>query len=72
MPRFAESVIKDAALGWLESLGYPVLHLPAPQSDLSAVPGTAQAGATRQAGGPDIASGDLRMKGVESIAEATA
>ncbi len=26
MTRFAESVVEDAALGWLESLGYAVLH----------------------------------------------
>ena len=25
---FAESVVEDAALGWLESLGYAVLHGP--------------------------------------------
>lgn len=45
---FTESVVGDAALGWLEPLGNALLH------------------------GPDIASGELRMKGVESIAEATA
>lgn len=28
MPRFAESVVEDATLGWLESLGYAVLHGP--------------------------------------------
>ena len=28
MPGFAESVVEDAALGWLESLGYSVLHGP--------------------------------------------
>ena len=26
--RFAESVVEDAALGWLEGLGYGVLHGP--------------------------------------------
>ena len=40
--RFSESVVEDAALAWLESLGYAVKHLPAPQNDT-----------TRQAGGPD-------------------
>lgn len=45
---FTESVVEDATLGWLESLGYAILH------------------------GPDIASGELRMKGAESIAEVTA
>lgn len=25
---FAESVVEDAALGWLEALGYAVLHSP--------------------------------------------
>lgn len=58
MSTFTESIVEDAALAWLLSLGYAVLHLPAPQSDLSAVPGTAQAGAARQAGGPDIAAGE--------------
>ncbi len=43
-----ESVVEDAALAWLESLGYAVLH------------------------GPDIAAGELWVKDVESIAEATA
>jgi len=43
-----ESVVEGAALGWLESLGYAVLH------------------------DPDIASGELRVKSVESVAEATA
>lgn len=57
---FTESIVEDAVLAWLESLGYAVLHLPAPCT------------ATRQAGGPDIASGELRVKSVESIAEATA
>ena len=28
MSRFTESVVEDAALGWLESLGYAVLHGP--------------------------------------------
>ena len=27
-PAFTESVVEDAALGWLESLGYTVLHGP--------------------------------------------
>lgn len=27
---FTESVVEDAALGWLEGLGYAVLHLLAP------------------------------------------
>lgn len=27
---FSESVVEDAALAWLESLGYAVKHLPAP------------------------------------------
>ena len=39
-----ESVVDEVALASLESLGYAVLHLPAPQST-----------AARQAGGPDIA-----------------
>ena len=47
---FTESVVEDAALAWLEALGYAVLHLPAPCT------------ATRQAGGPDIATG---MSGAE-------
>jgi len=45
---FTESIVEDAALGWLEALGYAILH------------------------GPDIAVGELRVKDVESIAEATA
>ena len=43
---FTESVVEDAALAWLESLGYAVKHLPTPEND-----------ATRQAGGPEIAPG---------------
>ncbi len=45
---FSESVVEDATLAWLESLGYSVLHLPAPQSDLSALLDTVQAGADRR------------------------
>lgn len=48
MPAFTESVVEDAALAWLESFGYPVKHLPAPQNET-----------TRQAGGPEIAPGKL-------------
>ena len=40
----SESVVEGACLAWLKSLGYVVLHLPAPQSE-----------AARQAGGPDAA-----------------
>lgn len=29
MSAFSESVVEDAALAWLESLGYAVLHGPA-------------------------------------------
>ena len=29
MTNFTESVVEDAALAWLESLGYAVLHGPA-------------------------------------------
>lgn len=47
-PSFTESVVEDAALAWLESLGYAVRHLPAPQSN-----------AARQAGGLDIAQGEV-------------
>ncbi|MBI2088453.1 MAG: hypothetical protein HYT78_06865 [Deltaproteobacteria bacterium] len=46
--RFAESVVEDAALAWLESVGYGVKHLPAPQNDT-----------TRQAGGPEMVPGEL-------------
>lgn len=46
--RVTESVVEDAALAWLESLGYTVKHLSAPQNDT-----------TRQAGGPEIAPGNL-------------
>ena len=38
--KFAESVVEDAALSWLEAMGYAVLHLPVLCS------------AIRQAGGP--------------------
>ena len=48
MVGFTESVVEEAALAWLESLGYAVKHLPAPQKD-----------ATRQAGGPRIAPGEF-------------
>lgn len=47
-----ESVVEDATLGWLESLGYIVLHPPAPAR---AAAGGPQSNASRQAGGPDIA-----------------
>ena len=47
--KFTESTVEDAALAWLESLGYGVKHLPAPQNDT-----------TRQAGGPEIGPGELR------------
>jgi len=48
MGTFSESVVEEAALAWLESLGYAIKHLPAPQDD-----------ASRLAGGPDISpSGD--------------
>ena len=30
---FTEAVVEDAAVAWLESLGYAVKHLPAPQND---------------------------------------
>ena len=43
---FTESVVDDASLAWLESIGYAVKHLPALQND-----------ATRQAGGPETAPG---------------
>ena len=46
MTAFTESVVEDAVLAWLESLGYAVKHLPAPQNET-----------TRQAGGPEIAPG---------------
>ena len=46
--KFTESTGEDAALAGLESLGYGVKHLPAPQNDT-----------TRQAGGPEIAPGEL-------------
>ena len=46
--QLTESVVEDAALAWLESLGWTVEHLPAPQSE-----------ATWQAGGLDIAPGQL-------------
>lgn len=43
-----ESVVEDAALAWMESFGYGVKHLSAPQNDT-----------TRQAGGPRIAPGEF-------------
>ena len=48
MTAFTESVVEDAVLAWLESLGYAVKHLPAPQNET-----------TRQAGGPEIAPGEF-------------
>ena len=45
---FTESVVEDSALAWLESLGYAVKHLPAPQNET-----------TRQASGPEIGPGKL-------------
>lgn len=48
MGMLIESVVEDAPLAWLESLGYSVTHLSAPQNDT-----------TRQAGGPEIAPGEL-------------
>lgn len=55
--RFTESVVEDAALAWLESIGYAIKHLSAPQNDT-----------TRQAGGPGIAAGELRVLRAELLA----
>ena len=33
MAGFTESVVEEAALAWLESLGYKIKHQPAPQND---------------------------------------
>lgn len=52
----AESVVKDTALAWLESLVYVVLHLPAPPA--CAEHADRQSIAARQAGGPEIAPGE--------------
>ena len=50
MSEFTESVVEDAALAWLESLGYAVKRLSAPQN-----------ATTRQAGEPDKSpTGDTR------------
>ena len=48
MASFTESIVEEAAFAWLESLGYTVKHLSAPQN-----------GTTRQAGGPEIVPGEL-------------
>lgn len=54
---FTESVVEQAALAWLEGLGYTIKHLPAPQNDT-----------TRQAGGPEITAGELRVLRAELVA----
>ena len=51
MSNFTESAVEDAALAWLEGLGYTVKHLPAPQNDT-----------TGQAGGPEIGPGEIADK----------
>lgn len=53
MSGLTESVVENAALAWLASLGYTVLHLPA--SPACALHADRQSIASRQAGGPDIA-----------------
>jgi len=65
MSHFAESVVEDAALAWLESLGYAVLHLPAPPA--CAGHADRQSNAARQAGGPDIAARG-RDRGGQAVA----
>jgi hypothetical protein len=69
-----EFVVEDAALAWLETLGYAVPHLPAPPAcagHLSAVPAQAgadrQSNAARQAGGPNIAARG-RDRGGQAVA----
>lgn len=99
MSEFTESVVEDATLGWLESLGYSVLHGPdiatgepaAERNDPNyrdvvlegrlrqtlvrlnpGLPAEALEDAFRDRLLPKLISGELRVKDVESIAEATA
>jgi|CXWL01.1.fsa_nt_gi hypothetical protein len=56
MRTFTESIVENAALAWLEGLGYSVLHLPAPPA--CAWHADRQSDETRQAGGPEIVAGE--------------
>jgi hypothetical protein len=64
---FTESVVEDAALAWLEGLGYAVLHLLAPPACAGYT--DRQSNAAREEGGQDIAVG---KPGAEHIVETVA
>ena len=82
MNGLSEFAVEDAALGWIESLGWRIAHGP----DLSAC--DAQAGIALNAPGPErmnyrevvlvrrlaaqAFSGELRVQGVKKMAEAIA
>jgi hypothetical protein len=50
MSAFTESIVEDAALAWLKSMGYAVLHLPARHACVGHA--DMQSNAAREAGGP--------------------
>jgi len=54
---FTESIVEEAAIAWLESLGWSVKHLPAPPA--CAGHADRQSNAARQAGGPTISAREL-------------
>jgi hypothetical protein len=73
--RFTESVVEDAALAWLESLGYTIKHGPeigpeeifAERADYGQV---VLAQRLRDLLLPKLISGDLRLLGTKSQIEA--
>lgn len=58
MPAFTESVVEDAALAWLEGVGWRV------RNGAEIVPG--EPTAERDSLGPKLISGELRVKDVEN------
>ena len=60
-----EFVVEDAALAWLEGVGFAVLHLAAPPA--YAGHADRQSNTARQAGGPDIAARG-RDRGGQAVA----
>lgn len=79
MPAFTESVVEDAALAWLEALGYAVLHGP---DIATGEPGAERSDANyrdvmlearvRDALLPKLISGELRVPRAMDLKESVA
>ena len=69
MSTFTESIVEDAALAWLEALGYAVLYGP----DIAVGETAAERSDPndRDALPPKLISGELRIKDAQRIAETT-